>query len=190
MSEEVIEMTEHGASSCRRIPANDPQTLEYLVSTYSDALVRYAYCYVGSSAAAEDIMEDAFAALLIKGGKLTGEEQTRAWLYKTVHNKAVDYLRRHSREVPLEDVENVLHTPAMEQNVLTRERNEKIYICMQKLSAQYREVLQLTYFDGFPVETVCRIMGRSRKQVYNLLFRGKVALKELLIKEGITHEDL
>ena len=183
-------MTEHGESSCRRIPANDPQALAYLVRTYSDARVRYAYCYVGSAAAAEDIMEDAFAALLVKGGKLSGEEQTRAWLYKTVHNKAVDYLRRHRREVPLEDVENVLHSPGPEQDALTRDRNEKIYICLRRLPEQYREVLQLAYFDGFSVEEIRRIMGRSRKQVYNLLFRGKIALKELLIKEGITHEDL
>ena len=50
-----------GASSYRRYLANNPETLELLVRAYSDALVRYAYSYVGSVAAAEDIMEDAFA---------------------------------------------------------------------------------------------------------------------------------
>lgn len=183
-------MTEFGESSCRRNPANDPVYLEKLVRTYSDCLVRYAYCYVGSSAAAEDIMEDAFTALIVKGGRFWDQEQIRAWLYRTVHNKAVDHLRRHSREVPLCDVENVLYLPGAEQNALTRERNEKIYICMQKLPTQYREVLQLAYFDGFSIEQIHRIMGKSHKQVYNLLARGKVALKKFLIKEGITHEDL
>ena len=47
-----------GASSYRRYLANNPETLEMLVHSYSDALVRYAYSYVGDAAAAEDIMED------------------------------------------------------------------------------------------------------------------------------------
>ncbi len=182
-------MHDSGVSSYRR-NLNSPETLEFLVRTYSEPLVRYAYCLVGSAAVAEDAMEDAFAALLVKGGGFDSLEQVRSWLYKTTRNKAVDYLRRHSREVPLEDVENILSTSDTEENLLLRERNEKIYICLQRLPVQYREALQLYYLDGFAAERLCLIMRKSKKQVYNLLFRGKAVLKELLIQEGISDEDL
>ena len=181
-------MTDSGASSYR-LNLADPGALEYWVQTLSEPLVRYAYSIIGSSAAAEDAMEDAFAALLAKKRHFRSPQQLRAWLYKTTHHKAVDYLRRHRGEVPLADVENVLCSPDLESHTALRERNRTIYVCMQRLPVQYRQVLVLTYFDGFEVHQVCTVLHKTKKQVYNLLARAKVALKELLIQEGITHED-
>jgi len=183
-------MTGIGESSYHRYLPNDPPTLELLVHTYSDSLVRYAYCYVGSADLAEEVTEDAFAAYFVKKPKLETIEQARAWLYKAVRNRAVDYLRLHRRHVPLEDVQEVLTWRDPAQNLITRQRNAAIYRSMQVLPRQYRVVLQLQYFDGFDVAQTCRILGKTKKQVYNLLARAKAALKELLIKEGITSEDL
>ena len=183
-------MTDIGASSYRRYLANDPKILEKLIHDYSDALVRYAYCYVGNAAAAEDVMEDAFALYIAKRIEFDSIEQIRCWLYKAVRSRAVDYLRRHGRTVSLEDVDQVLYTPDVYENVVKRQRDAIIYRSMQSLPRQYRAVLQLHYLDGFPVEQICRIMGKSPKQVYNLLTRARASLKELLIKEGISYEDL
>ena len=182
-------MTDSGASSYR-LNLTDPGALEYWVQTLAEPLIRYAYSITHSSAAAEDAMEDAFAALLAGKRRFQSPEQLRAWLYKTTHNKSVDYLRRHKRQVPLEDVENVLCSPDPASAVALRERNKIVYICMQRLPQQYREVLILTYFDNFSVAEVCAVLRRSKKQVYNLLARAKIALKELLLKEGLTHEEL
>ena len=61
---------------------------------------------------------------------------------------------------------------------------------MQQLPEQYRQVLQLTYFDGFDVEQITVITKKSKKQVYNLLTRARSSLGKLLIKEGISDEDI
>ncbi len=171
------------------IKANDPEVLEKLIYMYSDALVRYAYSYVRNAAAAEDFMEDAFASLYIKKQSFASYEQMRAWLYKCVHGKAVDYIRR-KKPIPLEDVEHVLSGGDMESAFLSKERNALIFRCIQQLPQQYRDVLQLSYFDEFSVNDICAILRKSPKQVYNLLSRARVALKQILIKEGYSHEDL
>lgn len=183
-------MTDFGASSYRRYLANNTETLEMLVSAYSDALVRYAYTYVGNAAAAEDIMEDAFAQFLVKKVEFSSKEQIRCWLYKTVRSRAVDYLRRHRREVSLEDLEMILHSPDPAADLIKRERDAALYRSLQKLPQQYRAVLQLHYIDGFAIADVATILKKSPKQVYNLLARAKSAMKETLVKEGITREDL
>lgn len=169
---------------------DDSKTLEALLHTYGQGLIRFAYSITGSSAAAEDAMEDAFAALLVKGGKFKTEEQLRSWLYKTTRNRAVDFLRRHRHETPLDDVDHVLAAVDAEQDMLLRERNERLYLCLQELPLQYREVLQLCYLEGFEIAAVCTILGKTKKQVYNLLSRSKITLKEKLIREGINHEDI
>lgn len=190
MGEEVITMSDFGVSSYRRYQQGDPNALEELVRTYSDPLVRFAYTYVQNSSTAEDIMEDTFATLLVKKREFYDDSHFRAYLYTVARNRAMDYLRRHKREVPLEDVQNVLSSGDLEDSMIHRQVRQTVYVCMQKLPAQYREVLLLSYFDGFSVEEIKGIMGRSSKQVYNLLARARVALRKLLEQEGISHEDL
>lgn len=183
-------MAEIGASSYRRFQQTEDTALDQILVTWSDALVRYAYSMVHSSAAAEDIAAESIAILLTKHKKFRDESHMRAYLYKIARYKCVDFLRLHSRLVPLEDVENVLGSGDPEESALLKERNLAIYRCMQVLPTQYRQVLQLAYFDGFAPGDICRITGRSAKQVYNQLSRAKASLKDLLEKEGITHEDI
>ena len=182
-------MSEYGESSYRRFLRGDRAALEELVRTYSDELVRFAYGYVRSAAAAEDVAADVFATVFLKAKSLRQEQQLRAYLFKMTRNRAVDYLRRHRREVPLEDVENVLCTPGPEEEQFRRERDEILYRCMQLLPDGYREVLELIWLRGFSPESVARILGKTAKQVYNLHTRAKIALKSILEKEGITRED-
>ncbi len=181
---------ENGASSYRRFLQGDSTALEELVRAYSDGLVRFACSYVKDVTLAEEIMEDAFAALILKRKNFSDKENFSAYLYKIVRNKCLDYLRWHRRKVSLEDAEHAFYIADTDGDLVRRERNKALYRCMQSLPEQYREVLYLSYFEDCAVEEICAITGKWKKQVYNLLARAKAALKELLIKEGISSEDV
>ena len=183
-------MAEIGASSYRRFPQGDQTALDQILIAYSDSLVRFAYSLVHNASAAEDIAAESIAVLLMKTRKFRDEGHMRAYLYKIARYKSMDYLRLHRYTVALEDVENVLGSGDPEQDLVREERDEIIYRCMQALPESYRQVLQLSYFDSFSVQDICAIIHKTPKQVYNLLARAKVALKQLLEKEGITHEDI
>ena len=169
---------------------NSYNALEKLIRTYSDTLTRYAYCYVQDASLAEDIMEETFAALLVHHKHFHSEDHLQAYLYKVARNKSIDHLRKRKREVSLSDVEEVLYGGDVESRVIRDSLNQQIYICMQQLPAQYKEVIYLSYFEDFSNDEVCRLMKKSKKQVYNLLSRARVALKEIFVKEGISYEDL
>ncbi len=183
-------MAEFGESSYRRFLQGDKAALEALIITYSDPLVRYAYSLVSDASVAEDVVAESFAALFLKARNIGSSEHLRRYLYRIARSKAMDYLRRHRAAVPLEDIQNVLGTGDPEQEVQLRQRDKTVYVCMQRLPRDYRDVLMLTYFDRLTAEEVCAVLGKSKKQVYNLHARAKIALRELLEKEGITHEDL
>ena len=157
------------------------------VQQYSDTLVRYAYCIVGDSAASEEIVLQAIATFVYRNAD---RALGKAYLYRIVRNRAIDYLRAHRRLVPLSDVEEVLSCGMqVEQRAMERERYATLYRCLSRLAVDYRHALYLQ-LEGFAVADMCRIMGKKTKQVYNLLARAKVALKEELIKEGFDYEDL
>jgi DNA-directed RNA polymerase specialized sigma24 family protein len=73
-------MKDHSNASYYRYLGSNTQTMELLVHDYSDALVRYAYSYVGSIAAAEDVMADAFAIFLVRKMEFASKEKLRCWL--------------------------------------------------------------------------------------------------------------
>ncbi|MBE6923879.1 MAG: sigma-70 family RNA polymerase sigma factor [Ruminococcaceae bacterium] len=183
-------MSDKGLSSYLQYLSGDEVGLEALVRTYSDALIRYAYCYVQDAAAAEDIMEDTIVTLIMKRKRMDSGDKLHGYLYKIARNRSIDYLRKHRRMIPLEDVQNTLTAGDLETEHFRRARNETVYICMQSLPEQYREILHLCYFEGFSLPEAAQILSRSMKQIYNLHTRAKGALKDLLIKEGICHEEL
>ena len=165
-------------------------TLETVIRTYSDPLVRFACGFVGSASVAEELMEDALADVLLRDKKFDDEAHFRAYLYKAVRHRCLNFLRFHRKMVPLEDVEGVLFYGDLEEDAIKKERDRVVYACLQKLPLQYRQVLMLMYFDGFSVDEISGILTRSKKQVYNLLARAKASLKTELEKVGITYEDL
>lgn len=190
IGEGVIRMADYGESSYRRFLRSDRGALEELVAAYSDELVRFAFGYVRSESLAEDVVSDVFAALFMKAKHFSDEDQLRPYLYKMTRNRAIDRLRRQRCEIPLEDVETALSTHSTEVLLLHKERDEILYRSLTKLPRQYREVLELMWFEGFSNEQTAAILGKTAKQLYNLHARAKIALKELLEKEGVTREDL
>ena len=159
--------------------------LNQLVEMYSDGLVRFAYCFVPSSVVAEEIMEDTFAAVIAVKRRFSPRASFKTYLYKIARNKCIDYIRFHRKFVPLCDVENVLEFSDTDADAEKREEKRTLYKCMQNLPREYRDVLQLSYLEGFDTSEVCSIMRKSTKQIYNLLARAKQSLKILLEKEGI-----
>lgn len=179
-----------GLYDYNRYLKGDKSALDELVRTYSDTLTRYAYCYLNDSSAAEDVMEETFATLIVKRKHFHDDAHFHAYLYKVARNKSIDYLRRRGKQIPLEDIEELITSNSLESSVMQKERNRTIYICMQKLPAQYREVLYLEFFEGLSTDEVCRIMKKNTKQVYNLSSRAKAALKEIFLKEDISYENI
>ena len=158
----------------------DPTATETMIAQYTDKLIRLAYLYTKDSAAAEDIVEDSFALMLVKEKVFEDASDVKAYLYRIVRNKSIDYLRRKRKKVPIEDVEEILHTPSFERIIERNDQFRVLYEGMAKLPSQYSNVLYLAYFDNFPVEEICKITGKSKKQIYNLLARAKASLKTLL----------
>ena len=163
----------------------DSDALKQLVELYSDGLVRFAYTFVASSAVSEDIMEDTFATVIATKRRFSPRATFKTYLYRIARNKCIDYVRFHKKFVPLCDLENVLSFDDVEADVEKREEKRVLYECLQRLPREYRDVLQLSYLEGFDTQEVCSIMRKSTKQIYNLLARAKQSLKILLEKEGM-----
>ena len=183
-------MTDSGASSYHRFLQGDSAGLEELVRMYGDALVRFAYCFLGDPFAAEDVMEDTFATLVVKRKKFDARANFKAYLFRIARNKCIDMLRTRKRYAAFDEhAEQMLLGSDLEADAALSERNKQLYCAMQQLPEDYRKVLDLIYFENFNVTETAKILKKSRKQVYNLLARAKLQLKKFLILAGIDDEN-
>ena len=180
---------ERGAELYNKYLRGDNEALEQLVIGYGDGLIGYAYCFLHDFAAAEDVMEDTFATLIVKRKRFISRAPFEAYLFRIARNKCLDRLRKAKRETRLDGIE-LAAAVDIEDDALKVVRDEKVYKSMLTLPQDYRTVLYLTYYQGFTADEVASALGKNKKQVYNLLSRAKAALKQLLIKEGIGYEDL
>ena len=81
-----------------RIRAGDDAAYGALYLAYHDALWRFAYGYVRSSAIAEELVQEVFLAVWRGRAEWVVTGSLRAWLYAAVRNQALKHLR-HERIV-------------------------------------------------------------------------------------------
>ncbi|MBR3779449.1 MAG: RNA polymerase sigma factor [Clostridia bacterium] len=184
---------DNGASSYRRFLDGDDQGLAEIVGEYKDGLILYLNGYVGNIFVAEELAEDTFFRLMTKRPKFAGKSSFRSWLYAIGRHVAVDYVRRRGRlrTVPLEDAEYALREEqSLEDAYIKEEQKRTVLRALASLSADYRTVLWLSFFEGFSNQEIAAAMHKSDRQIKNLLYRAKQSLRSLLEKEEFVYEDL
>ena len=65
-----------------------------------------------------------------------------------------------------------------------------LHKAIQRLKPEYEQVLYLSYFDNFSNKEIAEIMKKTTRQVENLLYNAKKALKNELDKEEYVYENL
>ena len=72
--------------------------MEAIVAEHETALLRYATRILDNPAAAEDVVQNVFVKLFEKWKKGSrSSDKLRSWLYRVIHNEAVDFIRSESR---------------------------------------------------------------------------------------------
>ena len=175
----------------RFLDDNDQDALEVLFNKYRDSLILFIHGYIQNADDAEELMMDTFAILASGTSRYKEKENAsfKTWLYAIAKNQALLYLRKRKiKYISTEkDVLNNLQADVSLQPVtilLNNERDKQLYRAMESIDANYRQVLFLQCFENMKPEQICRIIKKNIKQTYNLLARGKEALRLAYEKMG------
>ena len=76
----------------------------------------------------------------------------------------------------------------IERAFLQQEQKITLYHALSRIRVEYRQVLWLTYFEGFDHRQAAEIMKKTVHSVDTLVYRAKKALKTELEKEGFEYE--
>ena len=133
-------------------------------------MVRVAWLIVGSSALAEDIVQDAFIRV---AGRYDSIERPEAYLRTAVVNGCRNELRRLRRLSPEPPPEELTSDPEL----------ATIFDALSSLKGRHRAVLVLRYVDDRSDEDIAALLGVRRSTVRSLVRRSLGALREALQEE-------
>ena len=184
---------DNGASSYRRFLEGDDDGIVEIIKDHKDGLMLYLNSFLLNIHLAEDLTEDTFVKLIARRPRFSGKSTFKTWLYAIGRNVALDFLRKNAK-LPTVSAEEAMTLIADEADVarqyLCSERKLQVHKALKQLNDEYRQVLVLIYFEDFQNEQVASVMGKSKKQIENLVYRAKLSLKSELEKEGFVYEDL
>lgn len=146
--------------------------IKYVLDTYSKMIVRLAFTYTKSLCDAEDIAQDVFVSLIEKNKTFENSEHEKAWLIRVTVNKSKNFVKSSwvKKTVPIDE--------AMTKT--TEEKSDDILEEVLKMPEKYRTVIHLFYYEGYQINEIAEILGKSTSTIGTWLSRGRKILKERL----------
>jgi len=163
-----------------RLRAGDQAAFETIFRTHYASLAEYAKGLVRSRDAAEDVVQEVFVALWTQRERLTSPDNLLAYLYRSVRNRGLNFLRHQrlvtvwqSRQADLDPPE----APPADRETERAEINHAIKQAAAGLSPRCKEVFELSRERGLTYPQIAETLGISVKTVETLMSRALKAVR-------------
>ncbi|MFO7369751.1 MAG: RNA polymerase sigma-70 factor [Bacteroidales bacterium] len=137
---------------------SDKELFRFLIARYFGPLCLYTMRFTHDKSSAEEIVHDTFVKLWERREKIEVKENVVAYLYKSVQNNALNYLkseqtRRKYSEAYSDKLKQAQDYYAITQEsglsvLLAKELETKIIEAVDSLPVQCKEIFKLSRFSG------------------------------------------
>ena len=137
---------------------------------YKDTIFRVALNALGSTADADDIVQETLLRLLERQEPFENEKHVKYWLIRVSLNLCKNELRSPWRRHKTLDDANIIPT-------FDNPDYSQLYESVMSLSEKYRTVLYLFYYEGYSVNEIADILDIRVTTVTSRLSRARQKLK-------------
>jgi RNA polymerase sigma factor (sigma-70 family) len=169
-------------------------TKEQIISFYSlfsKELLKYLYKLTGDSSVSEDLLHDSFENLIEYSVKTEIDESTvRAFLYRTAHNVAINYLKKKNKKdfIRIDDTMDFASKVNDTDNVVSRiadnELNNRIYIILNNIDPVDRSIFVMHKELGKNYDEIAADLKMSARTVRRRSKKTIQAIVKIIEKEG------
>jgi len=140
-----------------------------LFDIYSHRLFHLSYSYLHSREYAEEAVLDVFTILWNKRDSLSHVKDVGSYLYISVKNQSLHYIRRNyipdDDELSLYQIELIADDQNPENNLLTKEYEKMIQEAIDSLPPKCREVFRLVLSDKLKNREIADLLSISESTV-------------------------
>ena len=168
------------------------ETIEELFAALESPRLSYALRLLGQGGVAEDIVQEAFMRLHVLFDQV---REPRRWLFRTVHNLALNQRRQAGKLVPLglgpeggsrAGPESTDPQPLPDEQIARWEGIGLVRLSLETLDERSRELLRLKFNDSLSYKEISARTGLTIGHVGYLLHHALKAIASELAKNGIV----
>jgi RNA polymerase sigma-70 factor (ECF subfamily) len=172
----------------------DAGLLDELIVRYQHRLLRYLLYLSGNREQAEDLFQEVWMRVLVRGGQYNGQARFETWLFTIARNLLIDQRRKRTmssldelfegkgeddRPMAFEITDG---EPTPFDHFANLEDRERIAGALLELDALHREVLVLRFHEELSLEELAKVTRAPLSTVKSRLYRGMAMIKPKLVR--------
>jgi RNA polymerase sigma-70 factor (ECF subfamily) len=171
-----------------RVLAGEIQLFSELVNRHQAPLYRHAVGMVLDHDVAADMVQDAFVRAYTNLRRCRDRERFRAWLFQTLRNRCLDYLKEARRKnVRLDDAGPFLDPAEGPADIVERKRlRAQLMDALAQLPEAQREAFVMHYVEDVPYETMAELLDAKVSALKMRVMRAREALSAALQGPEVT----
>jgi RNA polymerase sigma-70 factor (ECF subfamily) len=166
--------------------------LNELIVRYQHRLLRYLLFLTGNRDAAEDLFQEVWMRVLVRGGQFNGRARFETWLFTIARNLVIDQRRKRTMNSLDELIEGATEEdrpmsfevagdePSPFDRLSNLEDRERIAAALLELDALHREVLVLRFDEELSLEEIAKVTRAPLSTVKSRLYRGLAMIRPRL----------
>jgi RNA polymerase sigma-70 factor (ECF subfamily) len=170
-----------------RIAKGDRLAMQVLFARHHVRVYRFVLRLVGNEAVAEDLISEVFLDVWRQADRFEGRSAVSTWMLAIARFKALSALRKRPDEELDEEtaaaIEDTEDDP--EVSMQKKDKGQVLRKCLDALSPEHREIIDLVYYHEKSVEEVAEIVGIPENTVKTRMFYARKKLAELLKAAGV-----
>jgi RNA polymerase sigma-70 factor (ECF subfamily) len=174
----------------------DAGLLDQLIVRYQHRLLRYLLYLTSNREQAEDLFQEVWMRVLVRGGQFNGKARFDTWLFTVARNLVID-LRRKRTMSSLDEmfeasgdedrpmgIEIAADEPSPFDKYASGEDRDRLAVALLQMEPLYREVLVLRFHEDLSLEEIANVTRAPLSTVKSRLYRGLASMKPKLQENG------
>lgn len=170
-----------------RIAQGDRLAMQVLFARHHVRVYRFVLRLVGNQSIAEDLISEVFLDVWRQADRFEGRSAVSTWMLAIARFKALSAIRKKT-DLPLdEEAAAAIEDDSDDPEVAMQKKDKGAVLrkCLESLSPEHREIIDLVYFHEKSVEEVAEIVGIPENTVKTRMFYARKKLADLLKAAGI-----
>lgn len=171
----------------KRIANRDRKAIQVLFTRHQLPVFRFLTRLVKNESVAEELVNETFMEVWRGANKFEGRSKPSTWIFAIARYKALSVLRKRSDEEMDENAVTKIVDQSDNPEITTMKGNkaDKLRQCLELLSTEHREVVDLVYYHEKSIDEISTIIGVAAGTVKTRLFHARKRLSGILKNAGI-----
>jgi len=165
-----------------QVRTTDKNLFAVIIERYQKKLLHYANSLIKDEDKAVDIVQASFIKAFVNINSFNIENKFSSWIYRIVHNEALNLIKKYPGETPLLDDLDFKSDENVEEDFIQKETKAQVEKCLKEIPILYSEPLSLYYIDNKSYEEISDILRIPMGTVAIRISRAKKLMKNICQK--------